>query len=188
MVLFPINFAKADKTNEIVDTLNRLIDTFTITIDVKPVSQENREKCGLRSIFLYTSSTMLLEPPALCPNGEPISAAVQITKEEASRIITLLAEANILEQAEKYYSERTPTVPETSVPPANAVNIRNRKSIEIQVGGYTIRLNVFDQNWYTYYENSFEWTKKSKEFLLQIESAIEGEAKKQINALLIQIE
>jgi len=191
MILFPINFASADKANEIVDTLNKFIDTLTITINVNPVSQENREKCGLRSILLYTSSTLLIEPPGLCPNGEPSSVATKVTKEEVSRVITLLAETNFLEQAKKYYSERTPTASKTSAPPANAMDILDKKSdvnLKAQLGGYIIQLNMFDQNWYTYYENSFEWTKESKEFFLKIESSLEGEARKQISALFKKIE
>ena len=191
LVLFPVNFASADKTNEALNTLNGLIDTLTISININPIVQDNKEKCGLRSVLLFTSSTLMIEPPSLCPNGEHFSAAAQVTQKEASGIIALLVETNFFEQAEKYYSERTPTAAEASTPPADALDIRNKKSdvkLNIKSSGYIIQLNVFDTNWYTYYENSFEWTKESKELLLKIQRELEGEAQKQIAMLLKEIE
>lgn len=143
------------KTREAVRTITDHIGSFVLTATLSPVvSGQTDRNPGLRSLMLYTSSTMLIEPHAEWPGGQPISADARITEDEAVAIITVLADGGFFNSAEKYYSERSP-IDSAFPPPMDARDYRDRRFRNDQ--HYSIQVTVHDDHWYTYYEALLPW-------------------------------
>jgi hypothetical protein len=90
---------------------NRLkenIDTLQVSITLGPFNPYRPDQKdpggGLRSVLLYTSSTLRIEPDGMWPDGSPASAAAKLTEQEMLGVIEELERSGLLKNAEHYYS------------------------------------------------------------------------------------
>jgi hypothetical protein len=168
---------------EVAGTLKNQIDSFSLTITLSPVAQGQIDyHFGLRSLFLYTSPLMLIEPHAFWPDGTPISADARITNDEASAIIDLFVGNGLLARAERYYSEST-TIDSAFPPPINAQPYAQRAP-ERPDSHYSIKVVVSDGHWYTYYETVSNWDTHMIETLENVRRLLSGNASEKIDLLL----
>lgn len=170
------------QAREAMRTITDHIGSFVLTITLSPVvSGQTDSNPGLRSLMLYTSFTMLIEPHAEWPDGQPISADARITEDEAVAIITVLADGGFFDSAEKYYSERSP-IDSAFPPPTDARDYRDRRFRNDQ--HYSIRVTVHDDHWYTYYEALLPWNTQMIGSLDAIGKVLSGAAAEKMAQLI----
>src|SRR5262249_2638407 len=161
------------KTDQAVKALNSRIDSFTMHVSFVPVEQGQVDPGpGLRSILLYTSRSLRTEPQGTWPNGHPASAAAHISRNEAERVIELLATGSFCEKGGKYYSRRVYANPIKYPPPAGATPYTPlaRKDRHI-----SITLTVNNEHWYTYYTSLLDWNAQTAATLAAIRRVLQGE-------------
>ena len=123
-------------TGDALNTLTSQVENLTLNIGINPA----KTNYGLRSITLYVSDGIRFEPDAEWPDGTPVTAHAQISREEAIRTIHIVSEANLFSSATKSYSERMPITTNTPPHPANAKEIRLPNEDDIPTTGPSVSL------------------------------------------------
>jgi hypothetical protein len=161
------------KTDRAVKDLKSRIDSFTMSVTLSPVEQGQVDAGpGLRSILLYTSRSLRIEPHGIWPNGQPVSADARISSNEAEKVIDLLAAEGFFERGGKYYSRRVNANPIKYPPPAVATPYTPLARKDRHV---SITLTVNDERWYTYYESLLDWSAQTAATLAAIRRVLQGE-------------
>jgi hypothetical protein len=170
-----------DMTGDALRTLTTQIENLTLNIGINPATTNY----GLRSITLYVNYDILFEPDAEWPDGTPVTAHAQISRDEAIRTIHIVSKANLFGSASKSYSERTPITTNTPPPSANAKDMRLPNKDEIPITGPSLSLQyvTFDEHWYSYYNIAAPWRTTGEALLPRISEALSGDGKQLIDTL-----
>ena len=176
--------ATPDLTIDAVTTLTSRVDNLTLTIGISPITTNY----GLRSVTLYVSKTLRVEPHAMWPNGKPVTAAALISATEAIHTVSIVADSGLFKRAYKFYSERTAITTNTPPPPSGARDMRYFDSEATGSPCISIKYVVFDEYWYSYYKIAVPWDNTTRRILNNICAAISGEGHRLIESLKIQME
>jgi TonB family protein len=159
------------------------LDTVTITITLTPFeSQLDDPGRGIRSVLLYVSKTMFVEPSLRRADGSYVNGHARISNEEMLRVLDVLGRDGFFTTAETYHSERA-AKPEG--PPPASKHIRDYLDRVIKPPVAEVRLNFFDANCYTEYIILPSWDKQLAPLLTELQRTISDPAAKQLLAQLL---
>ncbi len=170
-----------EMASDALSTLTSQVENLTLNIGINPATTNY----GLRSITLYVNDGIRFEPDAEWPDGTPVTAHAQISREEAIRTIRIVSEAHLFSSATKSYSERTSITTNTPPHPANAKDIRLPNEDDIPITGPSLSLQfvTFDEHWYSYFNITVPWFSTGEALLPQISAALSGDGKQLIDKL-----
>jgi hypothetical protein len=158
------------------------IDTLDLRIGIQP----HRGSAGpgspsLRSLLLAVGMRRL-EPPALWPDGTPVSADASLTPAEGSAVVAILAERGFFEAAGRFYSERRPS-PDTSPPSGASAGLpETPDDPNVQV-----RVDVHDEDWYHVFVQTLPWDARATDLVRSLRAQIGAEPVRLVDRLLDQM-
>ena len=87
------------------EQLQQNLSTLTVSITLHPFKRTQKDPGGgLRSLLLYTSDTLRIEPHAKWRDGSPASADAKLSKQNMLGVVNELKRRGILQRATLYHS------------------------------------------------------------------------------------
>lgn len=163
------------------------LESLTVTVTLQPDTGARRDdSVKLRSVLLFVSPTLRIEPHAMWPDGQPMSAHARIAPQQATAVLSRLAARGFFETAEKYHSPRT-AHPGSRPPEGSRGRLEDRLERAGSRRAMRIEVTTHDANWYTYYVRSYEWSPAIGKLIDAIREPLEGEATQRLARLRQQL-
>jgi len=157
------------------------VDTLRIDVVlVPPKSQE--ESVRLRGLSLSVQH-LRVEPPALWPDGTPMSDYAVMGGEPAA-LVRVLARDGFFERAAKYSSVRRPDLAKDVPPPPGSSVHPPPHATRPQV---TVILGINDSVWYTSYLARYPWEAATFRLLRTLQRELGGEAADLLDRAIRQV-
>ena len=158
-------------------------DSLEISLSVEPANNG----MAIRSVTFLTNRDTLVGNPIMAPDGTVWNPVAFMEQEEALGMIKAASASGVLARARKYYSVRT-TTENGPGPPSHAVNLDqplpDDERETIPPPRLMISFVASDDYWYSYYETTLPWDRKSRAIARRFANALSEANRRHIERML----